>query len=87
VTDAISEDAEYLVVVRRGATDVFLALKARLEVPGQTQVIWDRRVGERRVSRSPVGEDRRGPDRRQTNLTRNVIALLLARTPSKQPAA
>lgn len=37
------------VIVRMGQPEVYLALKARLEDPGQVQVIWDRRVRERRT--------------------------------------
>ncbi len=59
MTDALSEDVEYLMIVRHGETGVFRSLKGRLEAPGQLQVIWDRRVGERRTLAGSTSAERR----------------------------
>jgi hypothetical protein len=50
-----------LIVVRAGAVDRFAALKAAF-APEGVDVVWDRRLGERR--RSPEGSAR-GTDRRR----------------------
>ena len=78
MTDVISEDVEYLMIVRRGEASIFRSLKARLEAPGQLQVIWDRRVGERRTQAEATSSERRQQDRRQTNLIGNLVAFLVA---------
>jgi hypothetical protein len=88
--DAISEDDEYLMIVRRGETSLFRSLKVQLEAPGQLQVIWDRRVGERRTQAEATSSERRHQDRRQTNLIGNLVAFLVAEpgaVSSGRPAA
>jgi hypothetical protein len=54
-----------LVVVRAGAVDRFAALKSAF-APEGIEVVWDRRLGERRRSQSDSAEaaDRRRGDRR-----------------------
>jgi hypothetical protein len=54
-----------LIVVRAGAVDRFAALKAAF-APEGVDVVWDRRLGERRRSSSDSaqGSERRRSDRR-----------------------
>jgi hypothetical protein len=53
-----------LIVVRTGAVDRFAALRAAF-APEGVEVVWDRRVGERRrSSESGAGSERRRRDRR-----------------------
>src|SRR5262245_803995 len=54
-----------LIVVRAGAVDRFAALRAAF-APEGVEVVWDRRVGERRRSAEPgaAGSERRRRDRR-----------------------
>jgi uncharacterized protein (DUF58 family) len=89
MTDVISEDVEYLMIVRRGEAGIFRSLKARLEAPGQLQVFWDRRVAERRTQAEATPSERRQQDRRQTNLIGNLVAFLVAEPgdSSERPAA
>ncbi len=44
--DPVSEDAAYVVIVRRGYPKLFLSQWGRLEDPGPVRVICDRRAGE-----------------------------------------
>jgi hypothetical protein len=53
---------EFLVIVRRGEERLF-ELLAPAAGPGTT-VIWDRRLGERRVHRDAAWPERRRGDRR-----------------------
>jgi hypothetical protein len=85
MTDSLPEDVEYLMIVRHGETAVFRSLKGRLEAPGQLQVIWDRRAGERRTLAGGSSDGRRRQDRRQTNLIGNLVAFLLAE-PGSDPS-
>ena len=57
----------YLAVVRRGETEVYRMLKDYLGRRGLVDVVWDRRVGERRRATRPrtAGADRRAGDRRR----------------------
>jgi GAF domain-containing protein len=57
--------APFLAIVRRGATDLFESLKASLEKPGVVEVMWDRRVGQRRRRDQQRVRDRRRGDRRR----------------------
>ena len=54
-----------LIVVRAGAVDRFAALRAAF-APEGVEVVWDRRVGDRRRSPEPAGagSERRRRDRR-----------------------
>jgi hypothetical protein len=54
-----------LIVVRTGAVDRFAALRAAF-APEGVEVVWDRRVGDRRRSFQPgaSGSERRHRDRR-----------------------
>jgi hypothetical protein len=60
-----SVEPSALIVVRAGAVDRFAALRAAF-VPDGVDVVWDRRLGERR--RAPAGDvsptERRRRDRR-----------------------
>ena len=96
MSEPVSEDARYLMIVRQGQPEVYLALKERLEDPGQVQVVWDRRAGDRRVRErrtDPIraaSTDRRDSDRRRTGRIAGAIAFLLARPPeppSESPPA
>ena len=55
-----------LAIVRRGETETFRLLKRELEEPEPdvVEVIWDRRVGERRTARETAPDDRRFRERR-----------------------
>jgi hypothetical protein len=59
------DDAPMLIVVRAGATDRFAAMRSAFVTDG-IDVIWDRRVGERRRTEveSRLPEERRRRDRR-----------------------
>ena len=70
---------EHMVIVRRGAL-VFDALKAGLEEPGVIDVIWDRRLGERRSRWEAVEVDARRRDRRTAlGADWNVMGFVLVR--------
>jgi hypothetical protein len=86
MTDPVSEDARYVVIVQQGQAELFLSLKDRLEAPDLAQVIWDRRAGQRRREPGAVGDDRRSGDRRSTDLLGRVVALLVASPAARGPA-
>jgi GAF domain-containing protein len=75
----------FLAIVRRGATTLFETLKRHLERPGFVEVIWDRRVGPRRVREEPVGRERRKGDRRQESplASSGRDYILVRRSPDK----
>jgi hypothetical protein len=52
------------VIVRRGAMDTFRVLKDQLEEPNVVEVIWDRRIRERRAANRAHVPDRRRGERR-----------------------
>jgi hypothetical protein len=54
----------FLVIVRREAEDLYRTLQLQFEDEPHVQVIWDRRVAERRVRTAPVIGERRSRDRR-----------------------
>ncbi|MBI2461593.1 MAG: hypothetical protein HYV61_08950 [Candidatus Rokubacteria bacterium] len=89
--EPLSEEAWYVLVVGRGRENLYLALKGRLEDPGQVQVVWDRRVADRRVrerrtnARDEV-DGQRKRDRRRAGLLGSVVAFVLGReTPDSDP--
>jgi hypothetical protein len=54
-----------LIVVRRGETGTFQALQESLDRwPAGTEVIWDRRVRDRRAAIRPITTERRHTQRR-----------------------
>jgi hypothetical protein len=57
----------YLAVVRRGETEIYRMLKDYLGRRGLVDVVWDRRVGDRRGNPRPQAPaaDRRSGDRRR----------------------
>jgi hypothetical protein len=55
---------ECLVIVRRGETEVFERLKAQFAGTPKVQVMWDRRVRDRRVIIQDVDDERRRGERR-----------------------
>ncbi len=59
-----SSRPRYLFVVRSGEFEVYRILRERLEEPGLVEVIWDRRVRERRTVVVPVEHERRRGERR-----------------------
>ncbi|MBI4014316.1 MAG: hypothetical protein HY359_18510 [Candidatus Rokubacteria bacterium] len=72
----------YLAVVRRGETGVYRVLKEYLEARGVAQVVWDRRVGERRFAGPGAADserrrsDRRGP---ASNPSARTLGFFIAR--------
>ncbi len=86
MTDPVSEDARYVMIVRHGQADLFLSLKDRLEAPNLAQVVRDRRAGQRRRAAATVAGDRRSSDRRSPDLLEKVVALLFA-PPAARPLA
>jgi HAMP domain-containing protein len=61
---AAARPAPFLAIVRRGAIELFEAVKSSLEEPGVVDVMWDRRVGARRRRPQARLHDRRQADRR-----------------------
>ena len=59
-TEPANRPIPCLAIVNRGRTEIFRTLKADLEEPDVVEVIWDRRVADRR--REPAGHE---PDRRR----------------------
>ncbi|HEV8309251.1 MAG TPA: hypothetical protein VGW35_16450 [Methylomirabilota bacterium] len=59
-----SEGLRYVFVVRRSQSDVYKMLKERFAEDPDVRVVWDRRAGDRRKARRPVGRDQRRVDRR-----------------------
>jgi len=51
-------------VVRRGESVIFESFRKDFEDGGLASVIWDRRIGERRLERRTVAVERRRGDRR-----------------------
>lgn len=62
MTDEAGTD--YVAVVRRGEGLVFRTLQDYFGGQDQVLVIWDRRTGERRRARGPIGNERRRAERR-----------------------
>jgi hypothetical protein len=52
--------------VRRGQAEIYRTLKADLEERDVVEVIWDRRVGDRRRSGETWSDERRRTERRGT---------------------
>ncbi|MGH7320813.1 MAG: hypothetical protein ACRELA_14470 [Candidatus Rokuibacteriota bacterium] len=86
--DAITSSGAtpYLAVVGRGHTSRFRFLQNHLEGPGFVEVIWDRRVQERRNVREAGVLDRRCGDRRQP-LHATWTALSFVLTPRRGRAS
>jgi len=55
----------YLAVVRRGNAGVFRTLRETVGRQGRVEVIWDRRLADRRATAGAGGPDRRRGERRQ----------------------
>jgi hypothetical protein len=72
----------YLVVVRRGEGPLFLALQRFLEPLPHVDVIWDRRRADRRAGEASIEQERRGADRRLTNVEGPVLAHLVRHAPA-----
>ena len=83
-TDRGSEPVA-LIVVRTGAVDRFAALRAAF-APEGVEVVWDRRVGERRRSSEPggAGSERRGRDRRGSEPASWTLLVFLV-VPARAP--
>ncbi|HEV8674119.1 MAG TPA: hypothetical protein VGX21_08735 [Methylomirabilota bacterium] len=60
----IDTPPRYIAVVRRGETEVYRMLKEYLEARGLAEVIWDRRVADRRLQPDPAAAERRRGERR-----------------------
>ncbi len=80
----------YLAVVRRGETEVYRLLKEYLEARGLAQVVWDRRVGERRFAGPGAADserrrsDRRGP---ASDPSARTLGFFIARPGGDSPKA
>jgi hypothetical protein len=70
-------EGRYVLIVKRGETALLLALSHFLEAIDNVNVIWDRRVSERRVGQEVPHAERREADRRQTS----PLAILTASRP------
>jgi DNA-binding NtrC family response regulator/tetratricopeptide (TPR) repeat protein len=57
--------APHLAIVRRGEAELFQTLTEHLEALGLRQVVWDRRVAERRGAGASLDADRRQGERRR----------------------
>lgn len=69
----------FLVVVGRGHLSRFEFLRRHLEEPGLVEVIWDRRLRERRHQTRPLALERRRGERRQPlPLTWTALNFLVA---------
>lgn len=55
----------HLAIVQRGRAGVYETLKERFEAGTLVEVIWDRRVAERRRAHRPVSRERRQRERRR----------------------
>ena len=55
----------YLAIVQRDRPDVFERLRRLIDEP-EVRFLWDRRQAERRAAWTPVGQERRRGDRRQS---------------------
>jgi hypothetical protein len=65
---AVGRPPHYLVVVRRGKTELFEQLKRELaREPYPATLIWYRRQGDRRRAEAPVTVDRRRHDERRAD--------------------
>ncbi|MGH7673513.1 MAG: hypothetical protein ACREMC_11505 [Gemmatimonadales bacterium] len=79
----------YLAVVRQGHREVFQFL-SRFQDSNFTEVVWDRRTGERRTAQEIARLDRRGGERRSlTSAPWDALGLLLVplARPNAQPPA
>ena len=71
--------APYLVVVPRGERATYRALQVRVTDQGLVEVIWDRRVGDRRQTPTAAGHRRVGERRRPGDDTWTLGFLVAAR--------
>jgi hypothetical protein len=70
-------DGQYLVIVKRGKTALFFMLAHFVECVNNVEVIWDRRVRDRRSEQTPPDSERRATDRRQCHVMERVAAFLV----------
>jgi len=68
----------YVIVVKRGEAPLFLALAHFLETADNVDLIWDRRVADRRSGPRSTGKDGRITERRQTSMG-PALALVVQR--------
>jgi len=88
--DTPTAPRRYLAIVRRGETEVYRLLKTYLEARGVAQVMWDRRVGERRLAGQGASDsERRGGDRRgpAADLSARTLGFFIARPGGERPKA
>ena len=88
MAETVSPNAKYVMIVRRGDPELYLALKERLDNAGAVQVILDRRGSERRLRERRTqargqSDDRRQTDRRRDGFPPGIAGLLLARAGAK----
>jgi hypothetical protein len=65
-TNDISDESIRLFVIRRGEAETFAWFRARYGERSDTAVIWDRRVGERRIRFRCTPIERREHERRRS---------------------
>lgn len=58
----------YVIVVKRGEAPLFLALAHFLESADNVDLMWDRRVADRRSGPGDIAKDGRTTERRQTSM-------------------
>ena len=82
----VQQPSQLLVIVRRGATERFRRLQARL-ADEPVRVVWDRREEERRQTARPVAPERRRRERRgPPSATWRSGDFVLARTTVREGA-
>ena len=81
-SDSDSDQRRYLYIVSRGgrtlADDIFAAMRRDM-TNASVELIYDRRVGERRHQPGSVDQERRASDRRQVDPTKQISAAGWAR--------
>lgn len=78
MSESVTDTAQYLLVLRRGEEELFMALRDRLEA-APVQVIWDRRLAERRRNRAGAAPERRRGERRSIqHALRSLLGVVLA---------
>jgi len=62
--DDMADHSTHVFVIRRGAAEMFAWFRARCDEQSDTAVIWDRRIGERRIRVRDIPVERRARERR-----------------------
>jgi hypothetical protein len=64
-----------LIIVRRGATELFLELQRRFAEDPETLMLWDRRTGDRRQAAVPVLVERRQSGKRRFSVDEPILSV------------